>query len=66
MLLDHGSGELSVNVVVVGDEVDIAHAGFLLDEDGGFCDFAEAGCVGVAGLQNHRVHMVKGIAGSIE
>lgn len=40
-------------VVVVLDEGFVAHAGFLFDEDGGFDDFAEAGCVGVARFEDH-------------
>ena len=48
MLLNHGSGELGVDVVVVGDEVGIAHAGFLFDEDCSLCDFAKASRVCIA------------------
>lgn len=53
VLLQHVRGHLGVLVVVVVDEVFVAHAGFLLDEDAGFDDFAEACGVGVAGFEDH-------------
>lgn len=53
VLLEHWSGHLSMLVVVMLDEIFIAHARLLLDEDGGLDDFAEAGGVGIACLQDH-------------
>lgn len=50
VLLEHGSCHLRVLVVVMLDEVGVAHAGFLLHEDGGFDDFTEAGGIGIAGF----------------
>ena len=53
MLLQDGRGHLRVLVVVVVDEGLVAEARLLAHEDGGFDDFAEAGCVGVAGFEDH-------------
>lgn len=50
VLLEHGSGHLRVLVVVMLDEVGVAHARLLLHQDGGFDDFAETGGIGVAGF----------------
>ena len=53
MLFQHGRGHLRMLVVVVLYEVFITHTGFLLHEDCGFHDFAEAGRVGVACFEDH-------------
>jgi len=44
VLLQHRRSHLCMLVVVMLDEVGIAHAGLLSYEDGGFDDFAEACC----------------------
>ena len=53
MLFQHWSSHLRVLVVVVCDEVLVAHAGLLFHQDGGFDDFAEAGCIRVASFEDH-------------
>ena len=53
VLLQHRRSHLSVLVVVMLDEVGIAHSGLLSHEDGGFDDFAEACCRGIAGFEDH-------------
>lgn len=50
MLLKHRRSHLGMFMVVVLDEVLIAHAGFLLHKDRGFDHFAETGGIGIAGL----------------
>ena len=53
MLLQHRRGHLGMFVIVMFDEVGVAHASFLSHEDGGFDDFAEACRWGVAGFKDH-------------
>ena len=53
VLLQHWCCHLGVLVVVVLDEVFIAHAGFLLHQDGGLDYFPESSCVWVAGFEDH-------------
>ena len=53
VLLQHRRRHLCVLVVVMLDEIGVAHAGFLSYEDGGFDDFAEACCRGIAGFEDH-------------
>ena len=44
VFLQHRRGHLGVFVIVMLDEIGVAHAGLLAYEDGGFDDFAEACC----------------------
>ena len=53
MLLKHGRSHLGMFMVVMLDEVVIAHAGFLLHEDCGFDHFAETRGIGIASFQDH-------------
>ena len=53
VLLQYRSGHLSMLVVVMLDEVLIAHARFLLHEYCGFDDFSKTCCVWIACLENH-------------
>lgn len=53
MLLEYRRSHLGMLVVVMLDEVRVAHAWFLLDQDGGFDDFAEAYSVRVACFEDH-------------
>jgi hypothetical protein len=49
MPFQNRGSHLCVLVVIVLDEICIAHAGFLFDEDCCFDDFSETCCVGIAG-----------------
>lgn len=50
MLLKHRRSHLGMLMVVVLDEVLVAHAGFLLHEDRDFDHFAETRGIGIAGF----------------
>ena len=50
MFLEHRRSHLGMLMVVVLDEVLIAHAGFLLHEDGGLDHFAETRGISIAGF----------------